>query len=219
MQRAAELLDLGGHHVHADAATRVLREAAGGRKAGLEHQLHRIVVGDRLALADQAELEALAPDRGEIHAGAVVGDLDDHLGALAMQAHRDAAGLGLVVGEALRRRLDAVHHRIAQHVLERRQHALEHLPVELARGALDHQFGALAGVGRRLAHDARQALHVALERHHAGAHQAVLQLGDVRACCCSRFCVFWVCISSSCWMLPTSLAVSASARENCWIDE
>ena len=32
--------------------------------------------------------------------------------------------------------------------------------------------------GRGLAHDAREALHVALERHHARAHQAVLQLGD-----------------------------------------
>src|SRR4029077_12255543 len=35
-----------------------------------------------------------------------------------------------------------------------------------------------AGVGRRLAHDAREALHVALERDHARTHQAVLQLGD-----------------------------------------
>ena len=75
-------------------------------------------------------------------------------------------------------RLDAVHHGVAQHVLERRQHALEHLPVELAGGALDHELGALAGVGGGLAHDAREALHVALERHHARAHQAVLQLGD-----------------------------------------
>ena len=74
--------------------------------------------------------------------------------------------------------LDAVHDGVAQHVLERRQHALEHLAVELAGGALDAELGALAGVGGGLAHDARQALHVALERHHARAHQAVLQLGD-----------------------------------------
>ena len=57
-------------------------------------------------------------------------------------------------------------------------HALEHLPVELRGRALHHEFGALAGVVRRLAHQTRQALHMALERHHAGAHQAVLQLGD-----------------------------------------
>jgi len=37
-----------------------------------------------------------------------------------------------------------VHHGVAQHVLERRQHALEHLPVEFAGGALDDELGALA---------------------------------------------------------------------------
>ena len=41
----------------------------------------------------------------------------------------------------------------------------------------------------------------------------------VRPCCCSRFCASPVSVSSSCWMLATSLAVSASARENCWIEE
>ena len=41
----------------------------------------------------------------------------------------------------------------------------------------------------------------------------------VRACWVSRFCVSLVRFSSNPWMLPTSLAVSASARENCWIDE
>src|SRR5207302_1508849 len=45
-------------------------------------------------------------------------------------------------------------------------------------GALDGELGALAGVGGRLAHDPREALHVALERHHARAHEPVLQLGD-----------------------------------------
>ncbi len=40
------------------------------------------------------------------------------------------------------------------------------------------ELGLLVRVGGGLAHDARQALHVALERHHARAHQAVLQLGD-----------------------------------------
>ena len=40
------------------------------------------------------------------------------------------------------------------------------------------ELGLLVRVGGGLAHDARQALHVALERHHARAHEAVLQLGD-----------------------------------------
>jgi len=41
-------------------------------------------------------------------------------------------------------------------IARRRQHALEHLPVELARGSLDDELGALAGLGGRLAHDAGQ---------------------------------------------------------------
>ena len=75
-------------------------------------------------------------------------------------------------------RLDAVRHRVAQHVLEGRHHALEHLAIEFAGGALDAELGLLVSIRRRLAHDARQALHVPLEGHHARAHESVLQLGD-----------------------------------------
>ena len=71
-----------------------------------------------------------------------------------------------------------MHDGVAQHVLERRQHALENLPVELAGRAADLKLGLLAHFSCRLAHDAREALHMALEWHHARAHQAALQLGD-----------------------------------------
>ena len=178
MQRAAELLDLGRDHVHADAAAGLLRQRAGGGEARLEHQLHDVLIRSACSGRISPSASALGADRRQVHAGAVVADLDDHLGALALQAQMNVAGLVLAARAALRRRLDAVHDGVAQHVFERRQHALEHLAVELARGTLDDQLGALAGIGRSLAHDARQALHMALERHHARAHQAVLQLGD-----------------------------------------
>ena len=71
-----------------------------------------------------------------------------------------------------------MHDGIAQHVLERRHHALQHLPVELCGCALNHEFGALAGIVRRLPHQSGEPLDMALERHHPGSHQAVLQLGD-----------------------------------------
>ena len=45
VQRAAELLDLGGDHVHADAAAGLLRDRARGREAGLEDELHGVFVG------------------------------------------------------------------------------------------------------------------------------------------------------------------------------
>ncbi len=93
----------------------------------------------------------------------------------------DAAHVGLAGGSALIGHLNAVYDGVAQHVLERGQHALEHLTVQLARGALDGQLRTLARIGGGLPDDAREALHVALKRHHARAHEAVLQLGD-RAC-------------------------------------
>ena len=127
---------------------------------------------------DQSQLQALVADGAKLHARAVVAHFDHDLGAFALQVQMNRARLALAARDALLGRLDAVDHRVAQHVLERRQHPLQHLPVELPRGAADDEFGALAGFGRRLAHDARQPLHVALERHHARAHQAVLQLRD-----------------------------------------
>ena len=116
--------------------------------------------------------------RIDVESGAIVLDRYHDLGAFALQPHADAAGLGLAGAAALGRRLDAVHDGVAEHVLERRQHALEHLPIELALGALRDELGLLASLLRGLAHDARETLHVPLERHHARAHQAVLQLGD-----------------------------------------
>ena len=62
-------------------------------------------------------------------------------------------------------------------MLERRQHRLEHLPVDLVALAVDDELGLLARVGAGLAHDALQARHVPLERHHARLHEAALQVG------------------------------------------
>ncbi len=126
----------------------------------------------------QAQGDGLLANQLDVDAGAVVGDDDHDFRAVALQADRDAADVRFAERCAPLRGLDAVHDGIAQHVLERRHHALEHLPVELRGGPLHDEFRALAGVVGRLAHQARQPLHMALERHHARAHQAVLQLGD-----------------------------------------
>ena len=61
---------------------------------------------------------------------------------------------GYAGGQALFGGLYAVHHGVAQQVLEGRQHALQNLAVQFAGGALDHQLGLFAGVGGGLAHDA-----------------------------------------------------------------
>ena len=61
-------------------------------------------------------------------------------------------------------------------MLERRQHRLEHLAVDLVGLSVDDEVRLLAGVGTGLPHDALQPRHVPVERHHARLHEAVLQI-------------------------------------------
>src|SRR6185437_3448753 len=86
--------------------------------------------------------------------------------------------LRLASSNSLLRLLDTVHHRIAKHVLERRQHALQHLAIELTRGTFDNELRPLARISGSLPHDARETLHVTLERDHARTHESVLKLGN-----------------------------------------
>ncbi len=116
-------------------------------KPGSRIELHGVFVAERRTVRDQPERGALVANRLEIHAGAVVGQAHHDFGAFTMQLERDAARVVLAGGGALVRLLDAVNDGVAEHVLERRQHALEHLAIELARGAFDDQLGALAGIG------------------------------------------------------------------------
>ena len=199
VQRAAQAFDFGCDHIHSDAAACLLRDESGGREAGLENELHRILIAQGLLGGDEAERDAFVADRAQIHAAAIVREPHQHFGALAPQFEFDAADFRFAARHALLRGLDAVHDGVAQHVFERRQHALEDLPVELSGCALHDELGALAAIGCRLPHDAGEALretglenfnidliaglpgealHMALERHHARAHQAVLQLRD-----------------------------------------
>ena len=68
-------------------------------------------------------------------------------------------------------------HRVAQHVLQRRGHAVEDVAVHFAAGAVDLQLHLLAGIDRGLAQHAAQARHQRVEGHHARAHEAFLQVG------------------------------------------
>ena len=121
---------------------------------------------------------ALVADGLEVHACAVVDEADHDFRAFAMQLEDDLARFRFAGSGTRNRLFDAVYDGVAEHVLERRQHALQHLTVEFAGGALHYQLGFLACVGRGLANDTRQTLNVTLERNHAGTHEAVLQLGD-----------------------------------------
>jgi len=49
VERATETLDLGGYNVHTDAAARLLGNRARGGKAGLEDELHRVLIAEDLS--------------------------------------------------------------------------------------------------------------------------------------------------------------------------
>ena len=68
-------------------------------------------------------------------------------------------------------------HSVAQHVFQRCGHALQHVAVKFALGALELELGLLAGVAGRLSDHPAQTRHQRIERQHARAHQAFLQLG------------------------------------------
>src|ERR1017187_9956624 len=74
VERPAQALDLGRNDVHADAAAGLLSDEAGGGEAGLENELHRILIAQRLLRADEAERDALVANRPQVHAAAVVGE-------------------------------------------------------------------------------------------------------------------------------------------------
>jgi len=177
-QATAELFDFGGDDVHADSASRRLRDMPGRAEAGFQNQLHGLFVGELCLRIRQSQGHGLFANQPHADPGAVIGDHDHHLRSVALQTDRDAADIRFAERRAALRGLNAVHHGIAQHVFERRNHALQHLPVEFRGGTLHHQLGLLAGVVGCLPHQAREALYMALEGHHAGPHQAVLQLSN-----------------------------------------
>src|SRR5262249_30684073 len=145
-----QTLDLGCDDVHANAATGLLSDGARSRETGLEDQLHCVLVAQALPRGNQSECRTLVANGLEIHAAPIVGQAHHDLGTLTVQLENDAAHLGLAESDALARLLDSMHDRVAQHVLERRQHPLQNLAIELARGTLHRQVSPLSGVARRL---------------------------------------------------------------------
>ena len=91
------------------------------------------------------------------------------------QRNGDFANFRFARRHALGPGLDTVGHRIAQHVFERRHHLVEHRAVEFHLTADDVEVGPLAQFLGGLANDAEQTLGLTGERHHAHAHQFLLQ--------------------------------------------
>ncbi len=174
---AAELLHLLVHHVHAHAPPGNLGDGRRRGEAGFEDELQQVLIGELRVLRHQAALDGLAAHRGQVDAPAVIGQGQDDVAAFTAQIQADHA-LGRFAGAlAPGGVLDPVVDGVAQHVLQRRNDPLQHRAVQLAFGVVDAQLDRLVQFGADLAYHPVQSRHHALERHHAGLHEAFLQLG------------------------------------------
>src|SRR5690606_6883726 len=131
VERTAELADLAGDHVHADAATGRPADRIGGGEARLEDQRVQVGVAEYRVRTHQPALLAAATDRLAVEATAIVGHFEHDFRTFATDRDADAAFLGLASALALVGQLDAVRDGVAQHVLQRRGHALKHVAVQL----------------------------------------------------------------------------------------
>ncbi len=175
--RAAQVLDLGVHHIHADTAPGNLGDGLGGGKSWPQDELQDVVLAQFGVGADHAALDRLAPHGLEVDTGAVVAHLDNDVAAFVGQAQRDMPPLGFAGGQTFLDALQTMIDGVAQHVLQRRDHAFKHVAVHLALGVDHVELDLLVQLARHLTNDPAQTRHHALERDHARAHQAFLKLG------------------------------------------
>ena len=115
---AADLVDIGAHHVHADAAAGDRGDGGGGGEARREDELVDLGFGHLLefGLGDETVGDRLGLDPLGVEAAAVVGDADDDVAALVIGRQADGALLGLAGGRPLGRGLQAVVGGVAHHV-------------------------------------------------------------------------------------------------------
>ena len=102
-------LDVGLHHVHADAAAGDGGDRGGGGEAGAEDEALdlRLAHAGQFGLGRQAVRQHLGADLVDRQAAAVVGDLDDDVAAFVERVQRDVAGLRLAGGAAFGRAFPA----------------------------------------------------------------------------------------------------------------
>ncbi len=120
-------------------------------------------------------LYGLLQNPGQVQPRAIIGEAHRHVIAGLLQIDRDRPDRILARTGAHGRFFYAVNDTIAQQVLECRRHAIEHAPVHFNRASVDVELDLFGGVLGRLPHDPVQAFGNALELHHAGAQQILLQ--------------------------------------------
>ena len=103
-------------HVEADTAPGEFGHLVGGGQAGMEDQHVDLIVRQVAADFDHAALDGLLEDFLPIESPAVVFKLDNHVTGRVIRVQMDRTRPILTPVHALRRRLDSMVHRVADHV-------------------------------------------------------------------------------------------------------
>src|SRR5208282_4400336 len=169
IDRTADLLHIGAHHVHADATAGYAGHVRGGGEAGHEDQIAALRLGFRrnCGLAGKSVLDSLGPDARHVEAAAVVGDLDDDMTALVTGAQPDRPLRRLAGGAPLGGTFDPVIGAVADQMRERILDQLQYLAVDLGLAAVHLEFDLFAQFSGKVAHDTRQFLPRIADRLHA----------------------------------------------------
>ena len=151
LDRAADLLDIAAHDVHADAAAGNAGDQRRGGKAGREDEIGDLVFGfaRQIGLAGEPDLDRFGFDARGVEAAAVIGDFDDDMTALVTGGKPDRSAGRLAGGKPISRTFDAVIGAIADKMGERIANEFEHLAVELGVSAVHFETRSMPSSAER----------------------------------------------------------------------
>ena len=178
---ATKRLHFGAHHIHANTTARHACDLLRRRKAGHEDQLGCACGIHHLISSDQPLCQGLVADTLHIQACAVIVEAHRYVIAFLLHLHADGAAGRLARCGAQLGLFNTVVHAVAQQMLKRRHHALEHATVHFNGATRQAQLDLLAGFLGRAAHHGIQTLRDSVELHHARAQQVTLQLTGLTA--------------------------------------
>ncbi len=130
--------------------------AAAVEETGVENKLLDFLLGELGIRGDQATLHGFTAHRIRVDPLAVVGQGDHHLAAFPAQFQIDAARVGLPGALAAFPGFDTVVHRVTQHVLQGRDHALHQGAVQFPFRVENIEIHPLAHFAGDLPDDATQ---------------------------------------------------------------
>ena len=177
----AQRIDFRTHHVHTDTTTGQFGNLVSRREARREDQVGRIVLTQRLIRRQHTVGDCLGANLVQMQTAAIVTESDGHVIAFLVDANGDRPGSGLTPYNTFGRTFNTVRHRVAQHMLERWAHAVQHTAVHFDGTTGNVELDLLSGVLGGLTDNTIQTLGNTLELHHAGTQQVALQLPRLAA--------------------------------------